>query len=222
MRLNQYLAQATGMSRRAADKAIETGHVKVNERKAELGTQVEPGDSVTLAGKLAVLPTSYTYVVLNKPAGYVTSRAEQGSAPTVYELLPPEYAQLKPVGRLDKDSSGLLLLTNDGQLAQQLTHPSQQKEKVYQVRLSKPLSEHDKKAIEVGVALGDGVSKLALTGAGPDWTVRMSEGRNRQIRRTFSALGYEITRLHRTHFGKLSLGSLASGQTQELSRGDAL
>jgi 23S rRNA pseudouridine2605 synthase len=222
MRLNQYLAQATGMSRRAADKAIETGHVKINDRKAELGTQVEPGDSVTLAGKPAVLPLAYTYIILNKPVGYVSSRAEQGKAPTIYELLPANYRQLKPVGRLDKDSSGLLLLTNDGQLAQQLTHPSQQKEKVYQVHLSKPLSDRDKKAIEAGVTLDDGPSKLALTGAGPDWIVRMSEGRNRQIRRTFSALGYEITRLHRTHFGKLGLGSIASGQTQEVKRTDAL
>jgi 23S rRNA pseudouridine2605 synthase len=222
MRLNQYLAQATGMSRRAADKAIETGHVKINEVKAVLGSQVATGDHVTLAGKAVSLPEAYRYLMLNKPVGYVTSRAVQGKAPTLYELLPEEYHRLKPVGRLDKDSSGLMLLTDDGNLANNLTHPSQEKLKTYLVELSKPLGDKDRQQIADGVRLEDGLSRLELDGSGAQWTVRMSEGRNRQIRRTFEPLGYRIATLHRTGFGKLELGALPSGGSREIERSDLL
>ena len=141
------------------------------------------------------------------------SREGQGSH-TSYDILPPEYSQLKPVGRLDKDSSGLLLLTNDGQLAQTLTHPSHHKTKVYEVKLNKPLAPLHRQMIS------DGVSQLELERlkAGDDtaWRVRMHEGRNRQIRRTFLALGYSVNALHRTHFGEYALGDLPSGACKEL------
>ncbi len=209
MRLNQFIAHATGLSRRSADKAIEAGSVAVNGQPASLGQQVSEKDEVTYKGQPVSIGKTVT-IMLNKPVGYVCSRDGQGSQ-TVYDLLPAEFQSLKPVGRLDKDSSGLLLLTNDGKLANELTHPSFAKEKVYEVELNKNLSETDQKAIQQGVELEDGISKLKLTGADKQWTVRMSEGRNRQIRRTFEKLGYRVDKLHRTNFGDYSLSGVSSG-----------
>jgi 23S rRNA pseudouridine2605 synthase len=155
--------------------------------------------------------------MLNKPAGYIVSRDGQGGK-TIYDLLPSEYQSLQPVGRLDKNSSGLLLLTNDGQLAYDLTHPSQHKTKVYRITLNKPLSSSDRQTIElVGVQLEDGVSKLHIdelpNGHGLSWQIVMSEGRKRQIRRTFQFLGYKVFLLHRIKFGDYELGKLGNGQT---------
>jgi 23S rRNA pseudouridine2605 synthase len=130
---------------------------------------------------------------------------------TIYDLLPNELHELKPIGRLDKDSSGLLLMTNDGDLAYKLSHPSFQKEKVYQISLNKTLTETDRKQVsDKGVDLTDGVSKLKLKpiGGTNTWEVRMSEGRNRQIRRTFEALGYIVTELERISFDEYSLDKL--------------
>ena len=118
---------------------------------------------------------------------------------------------MKPVGRLDKESSGLLLLTNDGKLANELTHPSNRKEKIYQIELDKVLSDGDRRKVQQGVTLEDGISKLGLAGRDRSWTVTMREGRNRQIRRTFSALGYRVIRLHRVQFGEYELGKLENG-----------
>lgn len=217
MRINQYVAQATGLSRRAADKAIATGHVKINGIQAELGAQVSPGDTITLAGKPVTPPSAFTYLLFNKPVGYVTSRNQQGSVPTIYDLLPAKYHSLKPVGRLDKDSSGLLLLTDDGNLAQQLAHPAEQKQKSYQVQLDKPLQPADQAAIGDGVRLEDGPSRLGLSGSGQSWSVTMSEGRNRQIRRTFEALGYRVVKLHRTQLGPLAADNLEPGNYREIA-----
>jgi pseudouridine synthase len=150
--------------------------------------------------------------MLHKPVGYVCSRDGQGSK-TIYDLLPTKLHQLKPVGRLDKDSSGLLLLTNDGELANRLTHPSFEKEKVYEISLDKPLARPDRAQIEQGVLLEDGLSKLQVKPLGNEhWQVTMREGRNRQIRRTFSALGYRLQALHRTQFGTYRLGRIAPGE----------
>jgi pseudouridine synthase len=155
--------------------------------------------------------------MINKPAGYVCSRQGQGSR-TIYELLPSQYHGLKPVGRLDKASSGLLLLTNDGDLANRLTHPRYVKDKVYEIALSQPLTPaHQGRIDGEGVVLEDGRSRLALARLERSqdrcyWRVTMQEGRNRQIRRTFAALGYQITALHRTHFGPYSLNKLEAGR----------
>lgn len=215
MRINQFVARASGLSRRVADKAIEQQHVRINGQLPSPSAQVGSDDIVTLDGKTLTLPEQTITIMLNKPVGYVCSRAGQGSR-TIYELLPAEYQSLKPVGRLDKDSSGLLLLTNDGQLANQLTHPSFKKVKVYEVALSKPLKHADAdKITRLGVKLADGMSKLELQSldkAGQNWQITMYEGRNRQIRRTFVSLGYQITNLHRTHFGEYKLESLKSGE----------
>jgi 23S rRNA pseudouridine2605 synthase len=166
-------------------------------------------------GKLVTEKKAFTYLALNKPIGYVSSRKQQGDNPTLYSLLPKEYATLKPVGRLDKDSSGLLLLTDDGDFAYQMTHPKFYKVKTYTVSLHKPLEPlHQQMISDYGIQLEDGPSKLSLERASDDrkdWIVTMHEGRNRQIRRTFSALGYEVTNLHRTSFGDYKLDDLEAG-----------
>jgi 23S rRNA pseudouridine2605 synthase len=212
MRVNKYVAAATGLSRRAADQAIEEGRVTVNGKKAQPGQEVNQTDEVRLDHKKLAGPSAVQTIMFNKPVGYVVSRDGQGSK-TIYDLLPPDFHHLKPVGRLDKDSSGLLLLTNNGQLAQELTHPKYRKMKIYEVELDKPLTSADwQKITEVGVRLEDGVSRFELhwleKNDGLKWVVTIYEGRNRQIRRSFAALGYTVKRLHRTHFGDYFLGDL--------------
>jgi 23S rRNA pseudouridine2605 synthase len=218
MRLNQYVARATGLSRRAADEAIRQDRVAINGHAAALGTLVAPKDTVTLDGRRITADAKPTTLILNKPAGYVVSRHGQGSK-TIYDLLPAKYHHLKPVGRLDKDSSGLLILTNDGELANRLTHPRYAKIKVYEVILDKPLEPlHHQMISDYGIQLDDGPSKLSLhklDGKGLEWQVTMSEGRNRQVRRTFDALGYQVRDLHRTEFGDYKLGSLKPALFQE-------
>jgi len=209
MRLNKFLAAATGMGRRTADAAIQARRVQVNGSPAQAGQSVTTADSVTLDGKLVVISEETVTIMLNKPIGYVVSRNGQGSK-TIYDLLPAEYQRLKPVGRLDKESSGLLLLTNDGQLANELTHPSRQKIKVYEVTLDKPLALlHQQMITDYGILLDDGPSKFQLerltVKSREKWKIIMHEGRNRQIRRTFKALGYTVTQLHRTQFGSYYL-----------------
>lgn len=218
MRINKFLAQATGISRRAADAAIEAGEVHVNGVLPQVGQDISPTDTVTWKGR-SVQTQAYVTIMFNKPAGLVCSRNGQGSD-TIYNLLPPIYHALKPVGRLDKYSSGLLLLTNDGNLADQLTHPRYAKIKVYHIRLNRPLEPlHQQMINDIGIQLQDGPSKLQLEKLSDDrinWTVRMQEGRNRQIRRTFEALGYTVKTLHRTHFGTYELGNLESGKYSEI------
>jgi len=220
MRINKFVALATGLSRRKADELIARGEVTVNGQQPSSGQDIAQTDVVRLGSRVIEAPVSTTTIVLNKPVGYVVSREGQGSR-TIYELLPPEYHNLKPIGRLDKESSGLLLLTNDGTLAQQLTHPSFQKTKVYQIRLSKPLEPlHRQMISDHGIKLEDGPSKFQLErqheGDDNTWIVTMHEGRNRQIRRTFDTIGYTVTSLHRTQFGSYSLGGLAMGSYQVL------
>jgi 23S rRNA pseudouridine2605 synthase len=211
MRINKFVATATGLSRRAADRAITDHRVLVNNQIASIGLQVSTSDTVTLDGGTIKPPEIVTTIMLNKPAGYVCSRSGQGSQ-TIYNLLPTKLHYLKPVGRLDKNSSGLLVMTNDGELANQLTHPRYMKTKIYEVSLDKALQPSDQKMItNNGVQLDDGPSKLLLTSLEPHgriWQVTMQEGRNRQIRRTFAALGYDVQRLHRTTFGPYRLGNL--------------
>lgn len=222
------------MSRRAADSAIEAGRITIGGEIAKLGDTVEPDSQVALDDSYIKPPGAAQTIKLNKPIGYVCSRDGQGSK-TIYELLPPKLHHLKPVGRLDKDSSGLLLLTNDGQLANRLTHPRYAKEKVYIVHLDKTLSPDHLRTLQSGVMLDDGMSTLDVQRVKsgvrnetqrtphhtthsslptPAYEVRLHEGRNRQIRRTFEALGYRVIKLHRTNFGDYSLGGLAKGTFQ--------
>ncbi len=215
MRLNKFIALSTGLSRRAADTAIADGRVLVNGTIPTTGHAVRESDTVTLDGS-AITPAVKTTIMFNKPAGYIVSRDGQGNK-TIYDLLPEQYHHLKPVGRLDKYSSGLLLLTNDGTLANDLTHPSKGKFKLYEVRLNHSLQPlHRQMISDHGVQLEDGPSKFELErlkdGNDSDWMVRMSEGRNRQIRRTFDSLGYSVVKLHRIQFGSHTIGQLAPGK----------
>lgn len=214
MRINKYIALSTGMSRRAADTALAARRVSINGVVASIGSEVHQEDIVVL-DNTPITPAVKRLIMLNKPIGYVSSRQGQGRT-TIYDLLPIELRHLKPVGRLDKDSSGLLLLTNDGTLAHELTHPSFRKKKVYEVELDKPLAKADKANIETGVKLEDGMSVLELRGKDLRWVVTIHEGRNRQIRRTFSALGYHVTKLHRISFGNFAISTLESGKFQIL------
>lgn len=217
-RINKLIAHATGLSRREVDNAIIAGRVSINGTTAAMGAQVAPSDVVTLDNKRIGNETAYTYLMLHKPVGYVCSRRPQGDYPTIYELLDEQYRRLKPVGRLDRDSSGLLLLTDDGDFAHRMTHPKFQKRKVYEVMLDQELAPlHQQMINDHGISLDDGDSRLTLERLSEDdrlnWRVLMAEGRNRQIRRTFAALGYTVTRLHRTDFGPYALDDLASGAT---------
>lgn len=215
-RLNKYLAFHLGLSRREADNLISAGKVEVAGERAVLGGRVENGQPVTVNALLVTPKASYTYLALNKPIGYVSSRKQQGDAPTLYSLLPAVYHTLKPVGRLDKDSSGLLLLTDDGDFAYQMTHPKFYKVKTYNVALSAPLEPlHQQMISDYGIQLEDGPSKLSLQSQDDSrthWLVTMHEGRNRQIRRTFSSLGYEVIALHRISFGAYQLDDLKPGE----------
>ncbi len=220
-RLNKLLALSLGVSRREADELIARGDVKVNDSVVLLGARVSPADEVTVKGKSISRSTELIYLAFNKPIGYVCSRASQGGVPTIYELLPEHYHSLKTVGRLDKDSSGLILLTNDGDFAFRMTHPKFHKVKIYEVELNSPLQPlHQQMISDYGVTLDDGVSKFELERLDDTrlkWRITMSEGRNRQIRRTFTALGYSITRLHRTNFGPYTLGDIPTGQWKIIS-----
>jgi 23S rRNA pseudouridine2605 synthase len=214
-RLNKYLALQLGISRREADTMIEKGRVSVNGTIATLGSRFNPGDTVTVNGKSVTGETKYVYLAFHKPVGYVCSRKQQGDNPTIYDLIPKEYHTLKPVGRLDRDSSGLILLTNDGDFAYQMTHPKFHKMKIYEARLNKELAPlHQQMISDHGIQLEDGRSQFELERLSDDkrdqWRIYMSEGRNRQIRRTFTALGYTVTKLHRTQFGPYTLGTLKS------------
>jgi len=221
-RLNKYLAFQLGVSRREADNSIAAGHVKVNGTPAILGGRFEENDEITFKGKPLTKRVAYTYLALNKPIGYVSSRKQQGENPTLYELIPEEFHNLKPVGRLDKDSSGLLLLTDDGDFAYNMTHPKFYKVKTYEVSLDTPLQPlHQQMISDFGIELEDGPSKLSLekrNDDGKDWLVTMHEGRNRQIRRTFSSLGYTVTALHRISFGSYTLENLKPGEFSEIHK----
>lgn len=218
-RLNKFIALALGVSRRKADELIGQGAITVNSASAVLGQKVT-ADDIVKYHETVVSIQKRRLILLHKPIGYLCSRASQGGVPTIYELLPKELHHLKPVGRLDKDSSGLILLTNDGDFAHQMTHPSFYKIKRYLVTLNHPLQPLHRQMInDFGVNLPDGPSKLTIErqyeGDDKRWVVQMSEGRNRQIRRTFAALGYTVTKLHRTDFGNYALGNILRGQWRE-------
>jgi len=214
-RLNKYLALQMGISRREADELIEHGHVKVNGAKVTLGARFVLGDEITVRNQPIATGVGFTYLAMHKPIGYVSSRRQQGETPTIYSLLPEHHHHLKPVGRLDKDSSGLILLTNDGDFAYHMTHPKFYKTKVYEVSIDHPLEPLHQQIIgDHGIQLEDGPSQLVLErmdDTRKNWIVTMHEGRNRQIRRTFNSLGYTVTKLHRTDFGHYTLGDIEPG-----------
>lgn len=230
IRLNKFLAERLGVSRREADELIAASKVFIDDKPAALGARIDKNNKVYCNGKTVPFEADFLYIAFNKPVGYVCSRRSQGDTPTLYELLPKEYQKLKTVGRLDKDSSGLILLTNDGDFAYQMTHPKFYKEKIYEVTLDRPLEPlHQQMVSDYGIMLDDGLSRFTVissagdraTAAGPaeriHFKVILTEGRNRQIRRTFAALGYRVISLHRIQFGKYQLSGLKPGKCVTIS-----
>ncbi len=217
MRINRYIASAGSLSRRHADELIKQGRVKVNGVTALTAQDVKPEQQVTLDNQVLNPAAKTILLMINKPIGYIVSRKGQG-APTIYSLLEQQYKNLKPIGRLDKDSTGLLLMSNNGELINHLAHPSFNKQKVYSVVLNKELTTEARKQIEKGLLLDDGLSKMKIEDiSSKHLTVILTEGRNRQIRRTFKALGYDVVKLERTAFGSYRLGDLKPGESKEVS-----
>jgi len=218
MRLNRYLALCGLGSRRACEEIILAGGVRINGRAVRELATVEVGDTVVARGR--VVRTAETrYLAVHKPAGCLTSRASQGGKPTLYELLPRELSTLPYAGRLDAESEGLLLLTNDGALAQSLTHPSRHVEKEYDVVLDRSFDTSLIPKLIKGIYLEEGRARAAhvhVEGANKVRVV-LTQGINRQIRRMFAALGYKVKRLTRTRLGPLHLGRLPRGSWRELT-----
>ena len=224
VRLNKYLASCGAASRRGADELIRSGRVKVNAAVVtEPGARVETdNDTVTLDGKKVTPVSKMTYIMLYKPKGCITSVRDDKGRKTVYDYLDVEVPHLVPVGRLDYDTEGLLLLTNDGELANRLTHPSGEVPKTYLVRAEGQFPEHILAKLRKGVEI-DGVktkrSKVKLLEQDEKegkLLVTITEGRNRQIRRMFEAVGRNVVFLKRMAIGELRLGGLARGKWRYL------
>jgi 23S rRNA pseudouridine2605 synthase len=222
VRLQKYLAHAGVASRRKAEDFIAAGHVRVNGAVVrELGTTVSERDRVELAGKLVRLPSEKRYLVLNKPEQVMTTMRDPAGRRTVASLVPREGGRVVPVGRLDYDTSGVLLLTNDGDLAHVLTHPRYGVEKTYRVVVQGRLQGEDMKRFIAGMALGDGKTapaKVRVVRAGSaasELDVTIHEGRNRQVRRMFEATAHPVLSLVRLRFGPLALGDLRVGTWRE-------
>lgn len=216
-RLNRYIANSGVCSRREADELIARGDITVNGKVVtEMGFRVKEGDMVKYGTK-ALTPERFVYVLLNKPKDYITTTEDPEERKTVMELVADAgNFRMYPVGRLDRKTTGLLLLTNDGELADKLTHPSNEARKIYQVELDKPITEEHFDALKKGIELEDGPIKPdALSIVTPDAYVvgiEIHSGRNRIVRRMFESLGYEVTKLDRTAYAGLTKKELPRGK----------
>jgi 23S rRNA pseudouridine2605 synthase len=216
MRLNAYLARTGVASRRGADELIKRGRIRVNGVTAGLSTYVKEGDVVDLDGRL-LLPQALAYVLLHKPAGVVTTASDPHGRPTVVGLVEHE-SRVVPVGRLDADTTGALLLTNDGELAHRLAHPRYEVEKVYEAEVEGEPSDQALAALERGVELDDGPTTPARARRLGPSTIELSihEGRKHQVKRMLEAVGHPVTRLHRSGYAGLTTEGLEPGQWREL------
>lgn len=218
MRLAKYLAHGGVASRRGAEKLVGDGRVTVDgEVVRDPARDVGGADEVRVDGELVEVEGREVWVV-HKPVGVVSTAREPGRRPAVVELVDSE-ARLYPVGRLDADSTGLLLLTNDGELANRLTHPRYEVEKAYRVELRRPPSEGDLRRLAAGVELEDGMTAPAEVRRVGEREVEvvLREGRNRQVRRMAETVGNEVVALRRVRFGPIELGDLPEGQARRLS-----
>jgi 23S rRNA pseudouridine2605 synthase len=223
VRLNRYLALCGVASRRHADELIVKGSVRINGRAVrELGTLVNYADHVEVEGRVVRPVREFTYLVMNKPTGVVTTMRDPQRRRTVADLLPTG-VRVVPVGRLDYDTDGVLLFTDDGELANLLLHPRFGVEKTYRVAIAGRLSPHDVQRLQHGVRLDDhraAGAKVRVVAVRRDRSlvdVTIHEGRNRQVRRMFEAVGHPVLTLTRTRFGPLRLGSLAIGEVRLLT-----
>ncbi len=226
IRLNRILSMSGLVSRRKADELITQGRVRVNGKVVtELGTRALWGrESITVDGKEIPWSQKKLYLMLNKPFGYISSLRDPLGRPTVRELLSDIEERIYPVGRLDVDSLGLLLLTNDGLWASRLTHPGYGLRRTYKAIVKGSISEEALSLLEGGVELEDGpsgpakISVLKKGGKSTTLRITISQGRNRQVRRMLAAVGYEVVHLLRIGFGPLALGDLKMGKYRHLSR----
>jgi 23S rRNA pseudouridine2605 synthase len=217
LRLNAYLARAGVASRRRADELIKAGRVTVNGEPAQLNTFVQSRDWVEVDGK-RIAPQRLAYVLLHKPAGVVTTARDPHGRPTVVDLVDHE-ARVVPVGRLDADTTGALLLTNDGELAHRLAHPRYGVEKAYEVEVEGDPSEKQLRQLREGVELDDGGTAPARARRiGPErLELVLHEGRKRQVKRMCAAVGLPVRTLHRPRYAGLELGDLVPGEWRELT-----
>ncbi|HEX6710289.1 MAG TPA: pseudouridine synthase [Rubrobacter sp.] len=223
MRLQAFLARAgAARSRRKAESPILAGRVTVNGETATLGTTVAPGDEVELDGQPIHLPAAPVSFALNKPADYLTTMSDDRGRTTVADLM-PDVPGLVPAGRLDAETTGLLILTNDGQLAHRITHPSSEIEKQYRLTLENPVPDAALAALAAGPNLEDGrmyapeVTNLLRTPDSTTLDMTIHEGRNRIIRRACAAVGLRLISLQRTRVGPVALGDLPEGEYRPLT-----
>jgi 23S rRNA pseudouridine2605 synthase len=219
VRLNRFLALSGVSSRRGAEEFIRNGRITINgELSTNLATQVSPSDQVRVDGKI-VRSQQFVYLLLNKPVDFLTTRSDERSRKTIYDLLPGDLPNLAHVGRLDKESEGLLLLTNDGDLAFRITHPKFKLEKEYLVTLDREYEPEDSPKTKKGIYLSDGRARFdGITKVGPRQVrVLLTQGLKRQVRRVFAALDYKVRRLQRVRIGPLTDRGLRSGEVRLLT-----
>ena len=222
MRINKYLAQCGVASRRECDRLIAEGKVTVNGRPAGLGDDVNDGDNIKVEGR-PVSVKKNEYYLLHKPKGYLCTVSDDKGRKTVMDILGDGVGRVYPVGRLDYDSEGLLILTTDGELAQHLTHPSNEVPKTYLVKVEGRLTEADLNPIRSGIEIDGYVTKKCrahIVETNKDYTkveLVLREGINREIRKMFAAIGREVTLLKRTKVGELTLRGLDRGAFRKLT-----
>lgn len=224
MRINKYLASCGIASRRACDDIIAEGRVKINGRICTQGAEVDEfADSVSVDGKKVQLKKKFEYYIMNKPKGYITTVKDDKDRKTVMDLLPKNIGRVFPVGRLDYDTEGLLILTSDGDLANRLTHPRNEVTKTYLVKIEGVITEEQVNILRRGAVI-DGVKtkkcNIKIVETSRDYTklhVVISEGRNRQVRKMFESVGKNVDFLKRIKIGQLSLRGLDRGSVRKLS-----
>lgn len=229
MRLNKYVALCGVAARRKASEIIQAGEVTVNgEVVTEAGRRILPTDVVRHKGAILKPVEKMIYILLNKPKGYITTVTDDRGRKTVMDLVSRTVKErIFPVGRLDRDTTGLLVLTNDGDLSQKLSHPSYRIKKFYHVGLDKPLTKNDMEAIAKGIELEDGIAEVDainyVEGAKKDEVmVEIHIGKNRIVRRIFESLGYELTRLDRVYYGGLTKKDLPRGDYRSLTEREVI
>ncbi len=224
IRLQKYLAECGIASRRKSEELIAAGKVKVNGVTASIGDKVNPKhDKVTVSSKKAVSVKKSVYIMLNKPRGFITTMSDEHDRKCVAELVKGINTRVYPVGRLDRESEGLLIMTNDGEFANALTHPSKHISKTYRVTIRPEITKEQATAFRNGIEIDGRMTApadLRILEAQENRTVvevTIYEGRNRQIRKMFEALGIEVARLKRTKVGNLKLGMLKQGDYRDLT-----
>ena len=224
VRLQKFLAESGVASRRKSEELIEQGTVKVNGRLASIGDKIDPKkDTVTVSGKKIVKTKTFTYVVLHKPRGFITTMNDEMDRKCVAELIKDVPGRVYPVGRLDRDSEGMLLFTNDGAFANAMTHPTKHVPKTYRVTVRPSISEEQITALTQGVIIDDRKTAPAEVRVVTKEEGRvvleiiLYEGRNRQIRKMCEEVGLEVARLKRTAIGSIKLGMLKQGAWRNLT-----